>query len=70
MLENLFEEEGLPSLSGSGDENTGRVAESDLDGDIDPMCEEDARFYIVLEMSQSYDQRARYRLDERDNCRL
>ena len=31
MLENLFEEEGLAGLSGSDDENSSRVAESDHD---------------------------------------
>ena len=35
MLENLFEEEGLAGLSGSGDQNSGRVTESDHDSDID-----------------------------------
>ena len=31
MLENLFEEEGLAGQSGSGDQNSGRVTESDHD---------------------------------------
>ena len=41
MLENLFEEEGLAGLSGSGDQNSGRVTESDHDSDIDQMSDSD-----------------------------
>ena len=41
MLENLFEEEGLAGLSGSGDQNSSRVTESDHDSDIDLMSDSD-----------------------------
>ena len=34
MLENLFEEEGLAGLSGSGDQNSSRVTECDHDIDL------------------------------------
>ena len=34
MLENLFEEEGLEGQSGSGDQNSSRVTESDHDTDM------------------------------------
>ena len=34
MLENLFEEEGLAGLSGSGDQNSSRVTESDHDSEL------------------------------------
>ena len=33
MIENLFEEEGLAGLSGSGDQNSGWVTESDDDSE-------------------------------------
>ena len=41
MLENLFEEEVLAALSGSGDQNSGRVTQSDDDSDIDRISDSD-----------------------------
>ena len=68
MLENLFEEEGLAGLSWSGDQNSSRVTESDHDSDIDRIrVRKMLRVYIVFEMSQSYDQRSKYRFEERAN---
>ena len=79
MLENLLEEEGLAGLSGSGDQNSGPVTESDHDrewiviliGDLMKfLSEEDAEslyssdYMRVIDTSQSYGERSRYRLVE------